>query len=153
MTEFKHLIRLGDADLKGDKPLYYALREIKGVSYSFSNVICNLANLEKNRKVGSLTDDEVSKIKDILNDPLKYNIKTWLFNRRKDYDTGENKHIFGVNVKLRRDFDIKRIRAIKSYRGMRHSYGLPVRGQRTRAHFRKGATIGVKKKAGKKGRI
>jgi len=38
---------------------------------------------------------------------------------------------------LRREFDIKRLRKIKSYKGIRHAVGLPVRGQRTKANFRR----------------
>ena len=41
------------------------------------------------------------------------------------------------------------MKKIKSYKGMRHAYGLPVRGQRTRGNFRKGVTVGVMKKAAK----
>jgi len=49
-------------------------------------------------------------------------------------------------LKLRKEFDIKRLKKVKSYRGMRHAFGLPVRGQRTRSHFRKGRSVGVQKK-------
>ena len=71
-------------------------------------------------------------------------------NRQKDFEDGENKHISGADLKLRREFDLKRLKKIKSYKGVRHSHGLPVRGQRTKANFRKnrkksGAT-GAKKK-------
>jgi small subunit ribosomal protein S13 len=42
--------------------------------------------------------------------------------------------------------DIKNLRKMKCYRGVRHSLGLPVRGQKTRSNFRKGKTVGVRKK-------
>ncbi|MFH0936484.1 MAG: 30S ribosomal protein S13 [Candidatus Woesearchaeota archaeon] len=80
-------------------------------------------------------------------------IPSWLKNRRKDYETGQDEHITGTDLKFKKDTDIKRMRKIKTYRGMRHSYGLPVRGQRTKGHFRHGATVGVKKaKAAKMGK-
>jgi small subunit ribosomal protein S13 len=48
---------------------------------------------------------------------------------------------------MKKEFDIKRLRKIKSYRGIRHASKLPVRGQRTRANFRrKGHAVGVKRK-------
>ena len=68
-------------------------------------------------------------------------------------------HSFGLLIKLparqkankhldiKKEFDIKRLREIKSYRGIRHSAKLPSRGQRTRSHFRKkGIAMGVKRK-------
>ena len=44
---------------------------------------------------------------------------------------------------MQREFDIRKMKKIKCYKGVRHSLGQPVRGQRTRAHFRKGRSIGV----------
>jgi small subunit ribosomal protein S13 len=152
--EFKQLIRLGDADLEGNKSVYLALRKIKGISYSFANVICNLAKIDKSTKIGNLSDEQIKLLEDIMRNPAKYNIKTWLFNRRRDYDSGQDKHLIAADLKLTKDFDIRRLKAMKCYRGMRHAYGLPVRGQRTRSNFRRGTAIGVKKKSGKKkGRI
>lgn len=144
--KIKQIIRIINADIIGTRPLYPALRQIKGVSYTFSNAVCNLAGLDKEKKVGSLTPEEVKKIEDIITNPSKYNVPVWLFNRRKDYDTGEDKHIITSELKFKQEFDVKRMKKIKSYKGMRHAFGLPVRGQRTKAHFRHGKAVGVKKK-------
>lgn len=150
----KQLIRLADADIDGNKSTYHALTKIRGISYSMSNVICNILNLDKQKKIGLLNENEINKIKEFLKNLQKQGIKPWLFNRRKDFDTGEDKHLISSELKLRRDFDIKMMKEIKSYKGMRHALGLPVRGQKTRSHFRKGTAIGVKRKEGaKKGRI
>jgi small subunit ribosomal protein S13 len=46
---------------------------------------------------------------------------------------------------LSRDFDIRRMKKIRSYKGWRHATGQPVRGQRTKSHFRHGGAIGVAK--------
>ena len=144
MPEFKQLIRLVDADLDGNKQVFHALRKIKGVSYSFSNVICNIANIDKTAKMGNLDNDQINLLEDIIRNPSKYKIPKWMFNRRKDYDTGEYKHLLSSEIKLIKEFDIRRFKEIKSYRGIRHGLGQPVRGQRTRAHFRKGRAVGVK---------
>jgi len=142
----KQLIRLGDADLLGNKPLYLALRKIKGVSYSLANAVCIISSIEKNRKIGNISDDELKKIEDIIKNPAKYGIKGFMFNRRKDRETGEDRHLISSNLKLTTEFDIKRMKMIKSYKGIRHTQGQPVRGQRTKAHFRKGSAVGVAKK-------
>ena len=63
-------------------------------------------------------------------------------------ETGENKHLTGSDLELRNEFDIKRLKKIRVYRGYRHMARLPVRGQRTRGHFRKNRAkgVGIKKK-------
>jgi small subunit ribosomal protein S13 len=70
-----------------------------------------------------------------------------MFNRRKEPETGETKHITTSQVEFIQKMDIDREKKIRSYRGVRHSLGLPVRGQRTRSSFRKGTTVGVQRKA------
>ncbi len=144
--KLREIVRIIDADIKGDKNLYSALRKVTGVSYSFSNAVCNILGLDKNKKAGTLSTEDINKIEDIINNPLKYKIPNFILNRRKDYDTGEDKHLVASDLKLAKSFDIKRLRKIKSYKGVRHSAGLPVRGQRTKGHFRRGKTVGVRKK-------
>jgi small subunit ribosomal protein S13 len=72
----------------------------------------------------------------------------YLKNRRMDFETGENKHLISSDLDLKKEFDIKRLKNIKSYRGYRHVAGLPTKGQRTRSHFRKNKAkgAGIKKK-------
>jgi len=145
--EFKHLIRLMNADIKGEKNISYALRRIKGVGINFANTICNVANIEKTKKAGDLTQEELTKIEDIIKNPKKYNFPDYLLNRQKDYTSGENRHITSTDLKFEKEFDIKRLQKIKSFRGLRLSWGLPVRGQRTKNNFRKsGKAVGVMKK-------
>ena len=69
-----------------------------------------------------------------------------MVNRRKDIETGEDRHLVGVDLKFMQEQDIKRMIKIKSYKGVRHMFGLPVRGQRTRSSFRGGRTVGVIRK-------
>ena len=144
MPEIKQIIRVLSTDLDGTKPLYISLTKIKGIGFNFSNAICNFLNLEKVKKAGSLSQEEVKKIESLLTDPKA--LPSWLFNRKKDYDTGDDLHITTSKLKLMQEFDLKRLKKIKSYRGLRHAWGLPVRGQRTRSHFRKGKSVGVQKK-------
>jgi len=78
-----------------------------------------------------------------------------MLNRRKDYETGEDKHLLSSDLAFTKDNDIKMLKKIKSYKGMRHAFGLPVRGQRTRSNFRrnKGKVTGVQKKKIKSGKV
>ena len=62
-------------------------------------------------------------------------------------------HLTGADLTLSKELDIKRLKKIKSYRGIRHSIGQPVRGQRTRSHFRTGVSVGVQRKTVSKAQV
>jgi small subunit ribosomal protein S13 len=149
--EYEKILRIVQTDIPGEKNIYSGLTRIKGVSWSFSNFTCRKLNIDKTRKIASLTKEEIKKIEDFIKNPEKV---SFILNRRKDYDTGQDIHLNGSDLELRQSFDIKRLKTIKSYKGIRHSSKLPVRGQRTRGNFRKkGKAMGVikKKKSSKKG--
>ena len=150
--ELKYFVRIANTDLDGNKPLKHALTKIKGISFMLSNAICYAAGIEKTKKTGYLTDIEVSNIDDVIKEPAKFNMPSWLFNRRRDPEDNSNKHLVGTALTFTQDNDIKMMKKIKSYKGIRHSLGLPVRGQRTRSNFRKnkGKVLGVKRKEGSK---
>jgi small subunit ribosomal protein S13 len=136
------LVRILSTDIPGDYSLYPGLTRIKGVSWSMSNAICTILNIDKNKKVISLSPEELEKISTFIKNPQ---VPEFLLNRKKDRETGVSKHLVTTDLDLARDFDIRRMKKIKSYKGWRHSLGQPVRGQRTRSHFRKGGAIGVAK--------
>ena len=141
--ELKGIVRIGETDIKGDRSIYIGLTEIKGVSFMFSNAICKVLGLNPRDKIGSLSEEDVKKIEDVLKNPKKYGIPSWLYNRRKDYESGEDKHLIGSELTFTQQKDIERLKKIMAYRGIRHMFGLKVRGQRTRSTGRKGRTVGV----------
>ena len=149
MTEQKlnenRIVRILSKDIEGKTNVYAGLTQIKGVSWTLSNAICQILGIDKKKKIGALTDEEISKISDFVKHP---DLPVYIFNRRKDLESGEDKHLVGNDLELTVEFDIKRLKKIKSYRGSRHMLGLPMRGQRTKSNFRrfrrKGA--GIKKK-------
>jgi small subunit ribosomal protein S13 len=143
----ERLVRILSKDIEGKMKVYAGLTKIKGISWAFSNAICKSLKIDKNKTIGTLTDDEIKKISEFIKNPK---LPAYLLNRQKDIESGEERHLIGADLDLRKDFDIKRLKKIKSYRGLRHTSKLPVRGQRTKAHFRtnrkKGS--GIKKKGG-----
>lgn len=144
-TGAERVVRLLSKDIEGKMTLYSGLTKVKGISWAMSNVICKKLGISKYKKIGDLTDEEIKKIIEFMKDP---SIPNYLVNRQKDLETGENKHLLGSDLELRKDFDIKRLKKIKSYRGLRHSAKLPLRGQRTKGHFRSNRKKGggIKKK-------
>ncbi len=145
---FRHIVRIANVDVPGEKAIRFALTNIKGVGLRFADVACSLANIQREVKAGVLTPEQVSKLDKIVTNPLANGFPGWMVNRRKDYDSGEDKHLVTGSLNFVQDNDLKRLKKIKSYRGIRHIHGQPVRGQRTRANFRrnKGKVVGVSKK-------
>ena len=142
------LIRILSTDIPSSRNVYVGLTRIKGISFAISNAICKLLNLDKHKKVGELTKEEIASITKIVGN---LGIPTYMMNRRLDFDDGESRHLVTTNLELRKEFDLKRLKKIRSYKGIRHSYGYPVRGQRTKSHFRRqgrNKSVGVKSKKG-----
>ena len=155
--EFKHLVRIVNTDLDGNKHISIALKKIKGVGFMFSNMVCSIANIDGRKKTGYLTEEEIKKIEGIIKDPLKFKAPSWMLNRRRDVETGEDKHLLTSDIFFIQDNDIKMMKKMRSYKGVRHALGLTVRGQRTKSNFRKNkakVSLGVKSREGAKaGRV
>ena len=121
------MARLAGVNVPSNKRLVIALSYIFGIGKKFSNDICESVNIDKNKRVNSLTEDEIIKIRECID---------------KNYV---------VEGDLRRSVssNIKRLTDLGCYRGLRHRNKLPVRGQRTHtnARTRKGKAIHI---AGKK---
>ena len=144
--EFRAIVRIADSDVKGDMTIAMAMTRAHGCGHMMSNAVCKVIGIDIRRKAGTFSQKEIDAIGVALKNPKKYNIPEWLFNRRKDVETGEDEHLMSHDLKLRKEFDIRGMKKIKSYVGMRHAKRLKVRGQRTRSTGRKGTTLGVKRK-------
>jgi len=120
------MARIAGITLPSEKRIEVGLTYIYGIGRSKSNKILEEAKIDKNKKVKTLTEDEVNKIRQIIEKREK------------------------IEGDLRKDvnLNIKRLVEIGSYRGFRHRRRLPVRGQRTRtnARTRKGPRGNVIKK-------
>ena len=122
------MARISGVDLPREKRVEIGLTYIYGIGRVSSNKILAKANINPDTRVKDLTDEEVAKIRDIIDED------------------------FLVEGDLRREtaLNIKRLQEIGCYRGIRHRKGLPVRGQKTKtnARTRKGPkrTVANKKK-------
>ena len=126
------MARIAGIDIPRDKPIWIALTYIYGIGRTRSQNIMGRVNIDPQRRVRDLTEDEITRIRELID------------------------REFIVEGDLRREvnLNIKRLMEIGCYRGLRHRRGLPVRGQRTRtnARTRRGPrrTVAGKRKAGKK---
>jgi len=145
-AEFRHIVRLAGRDLDGTRKVAYALKQIKGINIRLADAIAKKAEVPPDKRLGFLSEAEIRRIEDVISNIDNYNVPSWLLNRRKDLETGRDIHLITSDLDLRVKGDIEREQAMKSWRGYRHSYGLKVRGQRTRTTGRKGRVVGVKKR-------
>lgn len=141
------LVRIFGYDIPGTKNILVGLTYIKGISWTISNAICLKLGIPRNKKIQDLLKDEIRKIEVFLENP---HLLDFHKNRRFDPETGKTTHLFGSDLDISKEFDIKRLKAMKSYIGIRHGAGQPVRGQRTKSHFRKKKTAIVGKKVAPK---
>ncbi|RKF54488.1 40S ribosomal protein S18 [Golovinomyces cichoracearum] len=141
----------------------YALTNIKGVGRRYSNLVCKKADVDLNKRAGELTSEELERIVTsmsiisfggrmlktvVIQNPTQYKIPAWFLNRQRDIVDGKNFQILanGVDSKLRED--LERLKKIRAHRGLRHYWGLRVRGQHSKTTGRRGRTVGVSKKKG-----
>lgn len=121
------MIRIAGIDLQENWKVDFALTKLKGLGWTLSKKVVKDAGIDPKKRVSDLSSDEVSKISTELE---KYKIEGDLVREIRE--------------------NIQRLQVIGSYRGMRHTRALPVRGQRTRTNARtkrgKRKTIGAFKK-------
>jgi len=99
-----------------------------------------------NKRAGELTDDEVDRVVTIMQNPRQYKIPDWFLNRQKDIRDGKYSQLLSNNLESKLREDLERLKKIRAHRGLRHYWGLRVRGQHTKTTGRKGRTVGVAKK-------
>jgi len=143
--EFQHRVRVSGVILDGNLSISNALTRIKGIGHQISGPAINVIGVDANTKLGTLNDKEIEKVENIIEN-LDKHLPGWMLNARRDNETGKDIHLIGSDLTMKNRDDINIQKSIRSYRGIRHGQGLPVRGQRTRTSFRKGVTLGVQRK-------
>ncbi|RKP39103.1 40S ribosomal protein S18 [Dimargaris cristalligena] len=145
-NQFQHILRLLNTNVDGKIKVMYALTAIKGVGRRYSNLVCKKADVDINKRAGELSNEELERLVTIMQNPLDYNIPKWFLNRQKDIVDGKYSQLLsnGLDNKLRED--LERLKKIRNHRGLRHFWGLRVRGQHTKTTGRRGRTVGVSKK-------
>ena len=125
------MARISGVNIPSNKRVVIALTYIYGIGSKIAKDICNKVDLEESKRVNQLSDDEIARIREII-----------------DAD-----HMVEGNLRRNVSLNIKRLTDLGCYRGLRHRKGLPVRGQRTNSNARtrigKAVAIAGKKKAPK----
>ena len=121
------MARISGVNIPTGKKIHIALTYIFGIASKIANDLCDQASIDKTKRVNELNDDELNKIREII----------------------DQKHVVEGDLRRKVSMDIKRLNDLGCYRGLRHRKKLPVRGQRTHtnARTRKGKAVAI---AGKK---
>ena len=146
--DFQHMLRVCNTNLDGRRKVPYALTGIKGCGRRFAFLVCKRAGIDVNRRAGFLKPEEVDKIVDILSNPLNYKIPEWFLNRQRDIKDNKSTQLIANAVETRLREDIEALKKMRAHRGLRHYWGLKVRGQHTKTTGRRGRTVGVSRTKG-----
>ena len=148
--DFKYIVRVANTDLDGKYQVIPAIAIVRGLGLRTAAVVAARAGVDPYRRIGDLSDEDVTKLQDSV-ETLAENIPSWMLNRRKDVDTGEDNHLIGSDVEIKLRDDLNRLKKIRTFRGVRHETGQKVRGQRSRSNGRTGLTLGVQKQKQQQG--
>ena len=121
------MARISGVNIPTAKKIHIALTYIYGIGPKIATELCDQASIDKSKRVNELNDDELNKIREII----------------------DQKYMVEGDLRRKVSMDIKRLNDLGCYRGLRHRKKLPVRGQRTHtnARTRKGKAVAI---AGKK---
>src|SRR5207245_505477 len=128
--EFRLILRFMGTDIDGTKKVAYGLGKIRGVGPNLAFAVVKAAKINPEARMGALSDGELSRVEDVIKDPLKHGIPPRMVNRRKDIETGRDMHLVGADLALKIKSDIDLMKDIQSWKGVRHSLGLKFRNKR-----------------------
>ncbi len=143
---FQYIVRIANKDIKGERKLNLALADVNGIGDRLATILIKKFNLDKNRQIGKLSEDEVLEIRKYVENKEYDGMPVWLLNHRKDIATGKDLNLLSNDLNLQINDDINLMKKMRSYRGLRHEQGHKVRGQRTRSNGRHGLSMGVIRK-------
>lgn len=152
---YRGIVRIVGKDLQGQTTVKNALRKIPGVGHNLSasltRAVLSKSDFAGDELVGNLTDEQLKSFEDVIKNPMNHGVPVFLINRPIDPESGKPMHRVMADLKFSVKQDIEKHVDMRSYRGWRHQMGQKTRGQRTRSTGRSGMTVGVMKKALKKG--
>merc|ERR1712047_98960 len=124
----------------------HSLTVVKGIGHAYALLVCKKADIRPSKKAGELTEREIEQMTLVINNPLEYKIPHFYLNRRRDIKDGKSGQLISNNLDNKLREDLERMKKIRCHRGLRHYWGLRVRGQHTKTTGRRGRTVGVSKK-------
>lgn len=144
--DFQHILRIFNTNVDGREKVSIALTAIRGIGRRMATLIAKKADIDLNKRAGELSPEEINKVVAIVGNPTQFKIPVWFLNRKKDVKDGKHKHVAANHLDATWREDFERLKKMRLHRGLRHYWGLKVRGQHTKTTGRHGRTVGVAKK-------
>jgi len=148
---FRGIVRIAGKDVGGELSLKRALLRVTGIGHTMArtaaSVIQKELGIDPEKPVGEYKEDQVEKIDKILFSLQDHNVPSFLLNRSKDFNTGNNRHVIMNDLVFEVSQDVDREKKLYTWKGYRHAYGQKVRGQKTRNTGRSGMAVGVLRKS------
>ncbi len=155
-SDIRGIVRIAGKDVKGHFPMFKALSHVKGVGRRYASIVSAIAARELGSTVdapiGSFSDEQLERMEEIITNPLKYNVPTYLLNKRREFSSGKDLHLISNDLIFSIRQDIEKEMKTRSWRGISHMFRKKVRGQRTRTSGRRGGTLGVVRKKNQPGK-
>ena len=145
-NNFKHIHRILNTNIDGKRTVPFALDKIKGVGRRFGFLICKILRINPKIRAGELSEAQTDAIANVIADPEGHGVPRWFLNRQRDYKEGKNLMIASNVLETKLREDVERRFKIRCNRGLRHKWGLKVRGQHTKTTGRRGKTVGVERR-------
>ena len=116
----------------------YSLTKIKGIGRRFANIICKKAEIDMGKRAGELSAAELESLMVIVSNPRQFRVPDWFLNRKKDIKDGKYTQLTSNQLDTKLRDDIERLKKMRNHRGLRHYWGIKVRGQHTKTTGRRG---------------
>src|SRR3989337_4396098 len=110
--DFRYIVRFANTDLDGAQSVVYALQKVKGVGPRIAEMVADLAAVPRSERIGNLPETRTEGMEKALA-TLHERGPPWVVNRPTDPDLGQDAHLFGADVDLRRRDDIHRMQMIR----------------------------------------
>merc|ERR1711865_193463 len=127
---FQHILRVSNTNVNGKDNVRIAMTRIRGIGRRYSDVCLKKAEIKGTKRAGELTENDINAF----------------LTRQRDYKDGKTSQVISNHLDTKMRDDLERLKKIRNHRGLRHYWGLTVRGQHTKTTGRKKAALVAKRK-------
>merc|ERR1712032_1413239 len=129
---FTTIYRLFNTTLDGDEKIDLSLSRINGVGLQFSSLACKRGGMDRSSCVGSLENASTEVLLEIIKNSIPFDIPFWFLNYQKNYSDGKDYQFLTASLTSSLRDNLDRFKKLRTNRGIRHYWGIRVRGQHTK---------------------
>ena len=111
---FLYIVRIANRDLDGERPVYLALSDLKGVGHRLASIIVNALDLPKDKRIGDLSEDQIEKLREYIEEKEYDDIPEWALNHRREIVSGKNLNLVSNDLEIQIQDDINAMKKMRS---------------------------------------